>query len=245
MEQRAYQQLFALEDEHWWFRGRRAVIWSLLRNGGVPSAGLRVLDAGCGTGRNLLEFGSLGVARGIDTSEEAVAYCRRRGLAAVDAAPIEALPFSAGSFDLLLATDVVEHVPDDRVALRELRRVAAPDAHLLTTVPAYQWLWSAHDVELHHFRRYTWRRLRAALLDSGWEPVHWSYFNSILLAPIAAVRLLTRRQDRPIARRDDLALTPARVGALLRLALEIEARAVGAGVHLPVGVSIGAVCRAA
>jgi SAM-dependent methyltransferase len=121
VEDYVYQQLFDLEDGHWWFRGRRAVLWALVRRaGGVERP--RVLDAGCGTGRNLAEFGALGPAAGADPSSQAIAFCRRRGLDDVHQARLEALPFGSHEFDLILATDVLEHVPDDAAALAELRR---------------------------------------------------------------------------------------------------------------------------
>ena len=99
MEDAIYQQLYDLEDGHWWFRGRRAVLWALMRRAGLPE-GSRVLDAGCGTGRNLAEFGALGTARGVDPSPAAIEFCRRRGLTGVTEAGIEALPF-----DDMLASD--------------------------------------------------------------------------------------------------------------------------------------------
>lgn len=253
MEDFAYREQFDLEDEHWWFQGRRAVIWSLLDRAGIGS-GLRILDAGCGTGRNLVEFGRLGQAQGVDPSPEAVEFCRQRGLQDVRLGALERLPFHPGAFDLLLATDVIEHVQDDVAALGELRRVAAPGACLLVTVPAYHWLWSQHDVDLHHFRRYTWRRLRARLAQTGWAPVSWSYFNSVLLAPIAAVRLAGNRRaqvDRNGSgapadgeRRADLRLTPPAINRVLQVPLRLEAGLIGRGLHLPAGVSIGAVCVA-
>src|SRR4029079_13025367 len=120
-------------------------------------------DAGCGTGRNLAEFGALGTAAGVDPSPEAIAFCHRRGLREVSAAGLEQLPFGDAEFDLILATDVLEHIPHDEVAARELRRVAAPGALLMVTVPAYQWLWSHHDDSHHHQRRYTLPALRSRL----------------------------------------------------------------------------------
>lgn len=242
MKDSAYREQFALEDEHWWFEGRRAVIWSLLRRAGVAN-GLRVLDAGCGTGRNLLEFGSLGAAQGVDNSPEAIDFCRRRGIQGVHEGQIEQLPFAHGSFDLILATDVLEHLADDRVALRELHRVAAPDGRLLATVPAYRWLWSQHDDEHHHFRRYTLRRLRDRLRATGWEPLAWSYFNTALLLPIAVVRLLARRRPADDGR-PDLRLTPPALNRLLEQPMRLEAAVIGRGGHLPAGVSIGIVCVA-
>ncbi len=242
MEQYTYREQFELEDDHWWFAGRRKVMWSLLRRAGVGDA-VRVLDAGCGSGRNLLEFGSLGSAEGIDTSSEAVEFCRLRGIAAVRQARVEQLPLADGSFDLILATDVLEHIRDDVAALRELHRVAAQRGHLLATVPAYQWLWSQHDHDYHHFRRYTLPHLRERVLASGWRPVVSSYFNTLLFPPIAALRVCARR--RPTEnRRPDLRLTPTWVNRVMEQPLRLEAALIERGVRLPVGVSIGLVCRA-
>ncbi len=220
-------------------------MWALLRRAGVRDVA-RMLDAGCGTGRNLQEFGRLGPAAGVDPSPEAIDFCRQRGIEGVTRGTIEHLEFPDGAFDLILATDVLEHLRDDRAALRELRRVAAPGANLLCTVPAYRWLWSGHDDEHHHFRRYTLRELRAALRAGGWRPVAESYFNSVLLPPIAAVRLLARRSRRdPEAARPDLRLTPPVLNGLLAQPMRGEAALIGRGLRLPAGVSIGVVARAA
>jgi SAM-dependent methyltransferase len=245
LEEQAYRQQFQLENGHWWFEGRRAVMWALLHRAGVRD-GARMLDAGCGTGRNLQEFGRLGSATGVDPSPEAIDFCRQRGIEGVTRGTIEHLEFPNGAFDLILATDVLEHLRDDRAALRELRRVAAPGANLLCTVPAYRWLWSGHDDEHHHFRRYTLRELRAALRAGGWRPLAESYFNTVLLPPIAAVRLLARRSRRdPEAGRPDLRLTPPVLNRLLAQPMRAEAALIGRGLRLPGGVSIGVVARAA
>jgi SAM-dependent methyltransferase len=241
VEPSIYEQLYELEDSHWWFKGRRQVIWALLRRA-TPPANPRILDAGCGTGRNLIEYGVLGPATGIDPSPAAIAYCRRRGITDVVEAQIERLPFEDRRFDLLLACDVIEHVDDDAGALAELHRVARAEARLLITVPAYQWLWSQHDVSHHHKRRYTLRRLRRRVLESGFEPLVETYFNSLLLAPIAVARLATSRQ-RSANGRSDYELAPPAVSALLELPMRAEARVIERGAGLPAGVSIGMVCR--
>lgn len=243
MEQHAYRQQFELEATHWWFAGRRAVIWALLARTGTP-AGVRLLDAGCGTGHNLLEFGALGTATGVDASPEAIEFCRRRGLHGVTEGQIEQLAFADGSFDLILATDVLEHLRDDRAAMRELRRVAAPGARLLATVPAYGWLWSQHDAAHHHFRRYTLGQLRGRLREAGWKPLAFSYFNTLLLPPIAAVRVLGRRRANGAPARPDLSLTPARLNHLLEQPMRLEAALIRRGARLPAGVSMGIVCAA-
>lgn len=243
MEKQAYREQFELEDTHWWFKGRRAVIRALIGRA-VTAGDLRVLDAGCGTGRNMLEFGGLGTLHGVDASPDAIEFCRRRGVLAVRQGEIESLPFDDASFDLILVTDVIEHLRDDRAALSELHRVAVPDGRLLATVPAYKWLWSQHDVTHHHFRRYTLRVLRERLLATGWEPVAWSYFNSVLLPPITAVRLLGRRRRARDGELPDLKLTPRMLNRLLEQPMRLEAALIGRGVRLPAGVSIGVVAAA-
>jgi SAM-dependent methyltransferase len=235
-----YHELYELEDRHWWFRGRRSVIWALLRRAGVPQSP-RILDAGCGTGRNLVEFAHLGEAEGVDASDEAVEFCRRRGLSGVRRAALEELPFDDGRFDLMLATDVIEHLDDPRRALAELRRVAAPGARLVLTVPAYMWLWSSHDESMHHRRRYTARRLAADVSAAGWVPEVRSYFFSGMLPAVAAVR--TTRRLRPARNgRSDLALAPPALNRALELPVRAEARLIERGVRLPAGVSVGMVC---
>ena len=112
-----------------------------------------------------------------------------KGLSRVRQGTLEELAFPDRQFDLIFATDVIEHLDDDRQALSEFRRVAAPGARLVITVPAYMWLWSRHDVSMHHRRRYTAGRLHAALAAAGWQPVVRSYFYSALLPAVAAVRV--------------------------------------------------------
>ena len=240
LEQQAYREQFELEDTHWWFQGRRAVIRALLARAGT-NGHMRVLDAGCGTGRNMLEFGSLGSVDGVDSSPDAIEFCRQRGVPGVHEGEIERLPFADGAFDLILATDVLEHLRDDHAALAELRRVAAPHGRLVATVPAYRWLWSQHDTAHHHFRRYTSRVLRDRLLAAGWKPTEWSYFNSLLLPPIAAVRLAARRRPAGEVERPDLKLTPPALNRILAQPMGMEASLISRGVRLPAGVSIGVV----
>jgi SAM-dependent methyltransferase len=233
MRPEAYAEVRAVEDRHWWFRGRRRLLWALLRRTGGLPAGARVLDAGCGTGRNLVEFGGVGV----DPAPEAVAACRARGLTDVVRAPVEALPFPDGSFDVLLAADVLEHVGDDAAALRELRRVARPSARLLVTVPAHPRLWRAHAAAPHHRRRYRRAELLARVRAAGWEPVVATWWNAFLLPAIAVARRRSRGADH--------ARTPAWLDGVLALPLALEAWLIGRGVRLPAGVSLALACRPA
>ena len=239
MRAEAYAEMAALEERHWWFRGRRAVIGALLSRAGVRPP-VRLLDAGCGTGGNLRAFGHLGPSEGVDDAQEAVDVCHARGLTQVRRGTLDALPHDDGAFGLLLATDVLEHIDDDVAALRELRRVAAPGAVLVVTVPAQPWLWSAHDEALHHRRRYRRRELVDRAREAGWAPEVVTGFNVVLLAPIALARLARRGADGT-----DHDATPPSLDRVLVQPLRLEARLVARGLDLPPGVSLGLALRAA
>lgn len=238
MRETAYREHYEVEDRHWWFRGRWAVVEALLTRTPLP-AEARILDAGCGTGGNLERYSRLGRATGVEPSGDAVGFCHERGLGSVVQAGLEELPFENESFDLIAATDVLEHIAAEQEALRELWRVAAPGAALLLTVPAYMWLWTEEDEHLHHQRRYTRRRLRRAIESAGWEPRIATYFNSLLLPPIALARRLPSRSER----KSDIDRTPPSLDGPLSLPMRLEARLIRAGVRLPAGVSVGIVGR--
>jgi SAM-dependent methyltransferase len=246
MEDWTYQEHYDMEERHWWFRSRRRVLWALVDRAGV-GASPRILDAGCGTGRNMVEFARLGPAEGVDLSPQAVEFCRRRGLHGVRQAAIEELPYEDGRFDLVLATDVIEHLEDEGPALDELRRVTSDDGRLIVTVPAYNWLWSNHDTSWHHFRRYTRRLLAQRVRAHGWEPVVETYFYTSLLPPVAAVRTLQRLRGGADRNGDgdgksDLHLSPTALDRWLEMPVRAEARLIRRGASLPAGVSVGAVC---
>jgi SAM-dependent methyltransferase len=180
---------------------------------------------------------------GVDPSADAVAFCHQRGLDDVRCAGLENLPFSAGAFDLVLASDVLEHIDDDVGALVELRRVAADDAHLVITVPAYRWLWTEHDVQLHHVRRYTRSVMVDRLRTAGWAVERSTYFNSLLLPGVAAARLVARSSKRQ--GHTDLDRSPALLNVALETPMNLEAALIRRGIRFPAGVSLGLVCRRA
>jgi len=243
MQTDEFQVLLAADERHWWYRGRRRVIRAQLERLALPAGGA-VLDAGCGSGRTMDELRRYGTVSGFDLNEKGVEAARARGHRDVQVARLEEIPHADASFDLITCLDVIEHTPDDVRSLRALRRVARPEARLLVTVPAYQFLWSSHDVANQHHRRYRKRGLLEAARAAGWEPVTWSYFNSILLAPAAAVRLVQRlRRGRPAPTRSQLEMTPSGLDGVLELPLRLEAALVGRGVRLPAGLSLMAVFR--
>jgi SAM-dependent methyltransferase len=241
MDEAYESSLFEMEDEHWWYRGRRRVVGELVRQVELPAAP-RLLDVGCGTGRNLVELQRLGDAVGVEPSAAAVAVARARGLPVTESGA-ESLGFGDGTFDLVTALDVIEHIEDDRTALRELRRVTSPTGALVVTVPAYQWLWSSHDDMNLHKRRYGRPALLQALAEAGWRVVRATYFNSLLLLPIAAHRRLQRIIGDSTSEANDFTRTPSALNPVLEAPFRLEARMIARGIDLPFGVSLAAIAQ--
>jgi SAM-dependent methyltransferase len=188
--------MYEVDGSHWWFAGRRRILESFVREivaaldlqGRAP----RILDVGCGTGANLEMLAQFGDAEGVDVSEDALAFCRARGLTRVTHGAAERLPYADDSFDLVTALDVVEHLDDDASGLCEMRRVLRRNGRALLFVPAFMWLWGVQDDVSHHRRRYTLPQLKARVREAGFEIERATYANLTFFAPILAGRLLMR-----------------------------------------------------
>jgi SAM-dependent methyltransferase len=240
MDQKLMRATFEVDEHHWWYRGRRRVIVAELDR--LPlAAGAQVLDAGCGSGRTLQELTRYGAVRGIELSPEAAALARSRSLGEVRIGRLEELPWESATFDLITCLDVIEHTPDDHLTLTELGRVTRPGGFLLVTVPAYQALWSYHDDANHHYRRYSRRMLRSSAERAGWRVERMTSFNSLLLAPAAAVRLVQRRRATHNGDSNDLAVGSAWLNDVLEQPMALEASWLRRGHTLPAGLSLLAV----
>lgn len=233
--------MFDLEDTYWWFVARRELVRDLLARRRPSGRSLRLLDVGCGTGATLKALDHLGVTVGMDRSPQALRYCEVRGLRRLLRASAEALPVASESLDVVLALDLLEHLPDDAAAVREFARVLRPGGLLLVTVPACPQLWSEHDRALDHLRRYRASRLRRILLDAGLRIEKLSPVITALLLPIAGLRLIQRILPRRSGRPQTAFIVPPRpVNSLLVALLRLERRWLS-HFNLPVGVSLVAV----
>jgi SAM-dependent methyltransferase len=186
-----YDEYVEVEDSHWWFRGRNVILPALLRRYLRPP--IKILDIGSGGGMiasSLLEFGSVTVCDVDPRCEQAV---QKRGGLTFRYGRAEAIPFEDGSFDLVTAFDVIEHVEDDQAALREFVRVVRPGGGVAIAVPAYQWMWGRQDEISGHFRRYNQRLLRQRIESAGLRIQRLTAFNTVLFLPAAAIRLFRGR----------------------------------------------------
>jgi SAM-dependent methyltransferase len=235
-------QTHRAEDRHWWYQGRRRVLERAIARLGLPPRA-RILDAGCGSGRNMVELAHHGVVTGVELSSTSVQLARERGAGEVLEGSVMDMPFDDASFDLCLSLDVIEHLEDDLGALCELRRVTTPGGALLVTVPAYQWLWSGHDEVNHHHRRYNRRTLLAAAEGAGWRLESSAHFNSLLLPVAILLRAMERFRPSTTKSSLDLWVPPAPLNWALRQPLNLEAAVIGRGGSIPAGLSLLAVFR--
>ena len=195
MQQHTYAIMGRVEDKHWWFVGRRAILESFMRSIvdklGEPRSGRRVLDVGCGTGANLEMLSQFGNAEGVDVSDDALDFCRRKGLT-VQKGLAETLPYGDESFDITTALDVVEHLDDDIAGLKEMYRVTKRGGYSLIFVPAFMWLWGVQDDISNHRIRYTKKQIVERLEKAGFTVERATYANWTFFAPILAGRTLMK-----------------------------------------------------
>ena len=144
-----------------------------------------------------------------------MAFSARRGLERLVCADSQRLPYASNSFDVVTAFDLIEHVDGDQLLVDEAWRVLRPGGIMLATVPAHPFLWSAHDVALHHKRRYRMAQFDALFDPGKWNTVRltWIFFG---IYPVAvAVRLLGNLLPKKGEPKADTGYTPAWLNGIL------------------------------
>jgi SAM-dependent methyltransferase len=245
VEETAYRQFVELEETHFWFIGRRRIFFHLLDWQLVGRSDLSILDIGCGAGGMLEPLSKYGEVTGIDTSEELVDLCRKRGFDRVSVASAYDLPVPAGAIDLITLFDTIEHVPDDGRVLAQCREALAPGGLLFLSVPAYQFLYANNDRVAHHQRRYTARQVRRKLEAAGFDPVKVTYFNTILFPAILPAVLAKKLRERWSDPGEETNLShdlPPRLNRLLMRTMSSE-RHLLSRTELPFGHSIIGMAR--
>jgi len=188
-----YKNYFRLEKNNWLFRVRRNLIYSIFEEYNIKND-MRILDYGCGSGFIVGQLQARGYdACGTDISREAVEYGTSQGIKNLYPTNGVEVDFSDGSFDLILAMDVVEHINEDNLVIKEFERLLKPNGRLIITVPAYQWMWGVQDEVSHHFRRYSMSSM-AKLLSffPNLSVLRKTYFNTFLFPAVVLVRLTSK-----------------------------------------------------
>lgn len=241
------QDCYQVEEQSFWFRHRSRCIEAVVAR--FPPAGV-LLDVGGGNGFVAQGLGAAGFpAAVLEAGADGARNARRRGIEPVIAATLDGAGFRERALPAICMFDVLEHIADDRAALRLCRRLLAPAGLLYLTVPAHAWLWSRNDEHAGHQRRYSPRRLRALLDQCGFEMLYDTALFGCLLLPILVkrtlLRLFPRRTERTLAeKRRDHVLGDGVKARLLDRLLRRELGAVRAGRRRALGTSILLVARA-
>ncbi|MBM3493051.1 MAG: class I SAM-dependent methyltransferase [Armatimonadetes bacterium] len=229
-----YDRMYDQEDSYWWFVGRRRLVLDLMAQRYGSRADLDILDVGCGTGAMSSALRRFGRVVSADLSDLALRYSARRGLTALCSADATRLPLRSESFDAIVALDLLEHIPDDAAAAHEFARALRPGGCLFATVPAYQSLWSGHDLALMHMRRYTAREVGRLVSGQALRVLRLSYAMTALFPIVWLVRMRERKAREPQA---SVRPVPPPINAALIRLLEIENRVLRR-MNLPFGVTV-------
>lgn len=240
MEKQLYKEMYEIEEKHWWFRGRRKILFDVLRRQ-VGRTG-KVLDIGCETGVNAQWLGKLGDGiSGIEMSDDAIGLAKKR---------TPNLKIIKGEFpniginerfDLITLFDVLEHFEDDIGALTKIGSLLNPGGHAVFSVPAFSFLWSEHDLLAHHKRRYSARELKEKLIQAGFSPVRITYFNTFLFWPIFLFRLI-RKFSGLYGGKTDFFMAPEPLNKMLSGIFGAE-RFLLRFINLPLGISLLAIAK--
>jgi SAM-dependent methyltransferase len=246
LEFEEFKIMYEAEDTHWWYRGLRGVMFSLLGLGDPGSRGWEILDAGCGTGGTLQALKEAGFARtqGFDINPPALHFCSIRGLDNTRLGSIMDIPFPADAFDVVISNDVLNDAgtSNEAAALSELRRVLRPGGRLFLNLPAFSLLRSEHDRATDVARRYTRAEITGKLRAAGFKVRRATYWNTILFPVVIAVRLLRRERDEDLHKpaRSDIVVPFAPINALLTGVVGLE-RLLLRSIDLPFGSSVAVV----
>jgi SAM-dependent methyltransferase len=239
MELELYEQIYQIEQTHWWYVARREIIFDYLKNAEIIESRNRILDVGCGTGSNLeyLQTNYSNFCVGLDLSMDALKYSNLRNTTNLVCGDGLNLPFSESTFDLILALDLLEHIDDDFQALNEFTRLLAPGGYLILFVPAFNFLWGLQDEVSHHYRRYSAKEIRSLISQNNLEFAKLTYTNFFLFPIIFFGRLFLRfyRNKMNIVSENDL--SPGLINTILLKIFLLE-RPLVKHLNFPFGVSI-------
>jgi ubiquinone/menaquinone biosynthesis C-methylase UbiE len=211
------------EKDYWWHLGRIKIIDTYLNRFIFKNEKNKILNVGCGTGGTIKMLEKYGDVDNVDISEDAIKFMKKEGYTKIKKVEGTKLPYKDKSFDLVIALDVLEHIEYDKEALKEWERVLKPGGKVLLTVPAYQRLWSEHDISLYHFRRYRKGELHRKGTETRLNPVKISYAIVFSLPLVAGFRLLNKVLGRKVDSETSYVNLPKALNSIFTYLLSVEA----------------------
>jgi len=244
MQHEMYAHIQAVEQNHWWYVARRKIIFDTVLRRLAEYPAPRILDIGCGTGFNLEYLRQHGYdnVTGLDFSLEGLHFAQARQLPQLICGDGTLPPLQSGSYQVIMALDLIEHLADDVTALHGLARLLPPRGSLIIFTPAFNFLWGLQDEVSQHYRRYTARELRRKLEAAGLQVDKLTYANTFLFPLILAGRLALRLKHNQIAGTSENDLHPGWSNNILQSIFAAE-QPLLRYLNFPFGVSLLAVAR--
>lgn len=218
-------------------RAKKELIEVLLSKCCQKGKELKILNLGVGTGDYLEALNRYGRVYVIDINKDVLKLIPANLCFEKRIADATKLPYLSNFFDVVISFDVFEHISDDAAAVSETRRVLKKNGHLLFSVPAFQFLFSSHDMALEHKRRYNKRMLKRLL--GNFHNLKLNYWTSILFLPVAFMRIMNKKSKPKV---ENVKL-PKLVNSIFYMFLKIENNLIKLDFPLPIGINIVGICK--
>jgi len=239
MDAKIYKTMDSVEKYHWWFVSRARIVESIILKYFPEKSDLNILDVGCGSGGNFKMLSAFGKITGLEPDGFAATQAISKNIAikVIQDDFIKNTDVQSQRYDLIVLTDVLEHIEKDKEALNKILGLLSPNGKLLITVPAGMNIWSKHDVTHQHFRRYSRNDLKDKLLNAGFQINMLSYYNFFLYPLVFIERKLKLNKHE-----DDVDMSGGILNSLLKEIFSSEGFWLKLGVKFPIGVSLITVC---
>lgn len=236
MEKDFEKKYHDVETDHWWFKSRRKYLLDLVKNAPKNS---KILDIGCSSGIFLKDLEALGFKienlYGIDISDSAIENCKANGIQNSFVMDAQNITLTE-SFDIIIASDCLEHLEDDKKALKNWKSLLKIGGTMYVFVPAYMSLWSYHDTINMHYRRYTNKELKSKLIAENLAIEKASYWNFVLFIPVYGFRKITSIINKDKKGEGDISIGNSFLNSCLLQLIILENKLLKA-VNFPFGVS--------
>lgn len=237
MDDKYYEKYFYLEREHWWFKARNLIlethISSLIKNKNI-----KILNVGAGTGYTSVMLSKFGDVKSIEYNKKCCEIVSKKTNLVVEQGDIRNINYDSNTFDLVTAFDVIEHIDDDVKAIQEIYRVTKKNGLIITSVPAFNFLWSDHDEINHHYRRYTKKSFNILFVNLKLEQKYCTYFNFFLFPLIFLIRIFSRIKKKKVIKSDFENYNSSSIDKILFKIFSSEAFFLKNNINLPFGVSL-------
>ncbi len=240
MEKSHEMEYHRLEGFNWWYVSRRRIIISFMKK--FADGDAKILDIGCSGGELISELKKVGYKNvyGIDKSADAVKICEQKGIKNVFIGDAGKVKFENVKFDFVIFSDVLEHFKNDAGALRLWKRALAQNGKMIIFVPAFQSLWSNHDIEAHHFRRYSKKDFFKVIDGVGLKIEEFGFWNFACTVPLYILRKIKNSKIFKM-KSNDIYKLPNFLNGLLLNYMDLENFSILSGIKFPFGVSMFAV----